>query len=158
MAEEIERKFLVVGDDWRGLAPGIPYCQGYVPTQTKTTVRIRIAGDQGYLTLKGPTQGLTRSEFEYPIPLKDAEAMLAQLCPEQPIAKIRYRIPYQDHIWEVDEFTGNNQGLVLAEIELGSETESFASPPWIGQEISHDFRYRNSYLSRHPFQTWTQPT
>lgn len=156
MALEIERKFLVTDDTWRGLSEGTLYRQGYLPTQDKTTVRVRVAGDRGFFTIKGPSRGISRSEYEYEIPLADAEAMLAELCRPPLIEKCRYKIAIADHIWEVDEFLGENQGLILAEIELGSETETFTQPAWIGQEVSHDARYRNAYLAKYPYSTWGQ--
>ncbi len=154
MAQEIERKFLVVGDGWRGLAPGVAYRQGYIPRGNGATVRVRIAGERGYLTLKGPTVGLTRSEFEYAIPLEDAIALLQTLCEPPLIEKIRYRIPYDGLTWEVDEFTGENQGLILAEVELTTETQGISLPSWVGLEVSHDARYRNANLAIHPYSTW----
>ncbi|MEM6253827.1 MAG: CYTH domain-containing protein [Cyanobacteria bacterium P01_D01_bin.156] len=154
MAKEIERKFLVQGDDWRTLAEGRYYCQGYIPTQGKQTVRVRIIGEQGYLTLKGPTVGISRSEFEYPIPLKDAQAILSELCDRPIIAKHRYRIPMGDVIWEVDEFLDENQGLILAEVELTEETQTVDLPVWIGSEVTGDSRYYNSNLVKNPFKAW----
>ncbi len=156
MAAEIERKFLTTGNatPWRDHAPGLLYRQGYIPTQTLATVRVRIAGDQGYITLKGPTVGITRSEFEYPIPTSDAAELLASLCTPPLIEKYRYRVPFQGHTWEVDEFLGENAGLVLAEVELQDAAETVALPPWIGLEVSHDPRYRNANLARMPYGTW----
>ncbi len=153
MSVEIERKFLVNGNGWRQLGQGTLYRQGYVPT-THGTVRVRIAGDQGYLTLKTPTVGLSRREFEYPIPLADAHELLDLLCDRPLIEKTRYRIPIGQHVWEVDEFAGENQGLILAEVELSHEQEAIALPDWVGQEVSGDRRYFNSYLAQHPFTTW----
>jgi adenylate cyclase len=154
MGTEIERKFLVVGEAWRGQAEGVLYRQGYVPTRDLRTVRIRTAGDRAYLTLKGPVQGLTRSEFEYPIPQEDAEIMLATLCELPLIEKRRYRIQVGTHLWEVDEFLGENAGLILAEVELSSEAEAVGLPPWAGQEVSGDPRYYNSNLAQHPYASW----
>ncbi len=154
MAKEIERKFLVQGDEWRTLAEGHYYCQGYIPTKGKQTVRVRIIGDQGYLTLKGPTVGMSRSEFEYSIPLADAQAMLAELCDRPFIEKYRYRIPVGEFVWEVDEFLGENQGLILAEVELTDAAQTVALPGWIGQEVTADPRYYNSNLARNPFRNW----
>ncbi|MGD1906247.1 MAG: CYTH domain-containing protein [Leptolyngbyaceae cyanobacterium] len=159
MAAEIERKFLVRGEGtpWRNQAPGLRYCQGYIPTQTQATVRVRLAGEQGYVTFKGPTVGIARSEFEYPVPKADAEAMLAQLCIPPLIEKYRYRVQSQGHLWEVDEFLGENAGLVLAEVELKDAAEPLSLPPWVGVEVSHDPRYRNANLARSPYQTWSSP-
>jgi adenylate cyclase len=154
MALEIERKFLVTNTTWREGNQGILYRQGYVPTQDKTTVRVRVAGDHSYLTVKGPSNGIVRTEYEYEIPLADAEAMLAEICQPPLIEKRRYKLPVANHLWEIDEFLGDNQGLLLAEIELTSPTETFVKPAWLGVEVSHDARYRNSYLARHPYSTW----
>lgn len=159
MAQEIERKFLVQTEDWRGQATGSVYRQGYIPTaKSGYTVRVRIAGATGYITLKGPTRGLTRLEFEYEVPLGDAEEMLAKLCQPPLIEKVRYKIPYGDHLWELDEFLGENAGLLLAEVELASESEAIALPDWVGAEVTGDRRYYNSYLARHPYTTWHVPT
>lgn len=154
MAQEIERKFLVADTTWLQAAEGTSYRQGYLPTQGKNTVRVRIAGDRGYLTIKGPSQGLTRSEFEYEIPLADAEAMLTELCEFPLIEKRRYKQTVGNHLWEIDEFLGANAGLVIAEIELSSETETFEKPDWLGSEVSHDARYFNASLAKHPYSAW----
>ena len=153
MPNEIERKFLVRGDAWRG--QGVPerIGQGYLRTAGPATVRVRIAGDRGFLTIKGPTRGISRSEFEYQIPLPDARALLDTLCDRQ-IEKLRHRIRAGAHTWEVDEFQGDNAGLVVAEIELASEDEPFERPAWVGDEVTADPRYRNSALARRPFRTW----
>ena len=155
MAQEIERKFLVQHETWRTLAEGRYYCQGYIPTQGKQTVRVRIVGEQGYLTLKGPTAGLSRLEFEYDIPLVDAQTMLRELCQMPLIEKYRYRIPLDDVVWEVDDFLGENQGLILAEVELTHAEQEVALPSWIGEEVTGDPRYYNSNLVKHPFKDWS---
>ena len=152
MATEIERKFLVVGDAWR-TANGTRVCQGYLNRDKSRTVRVRIAGDSAYLTVKGATQGNTRAEFEYGIPLADAEQLLA-LCDGPAIQKIRHNVVHQGHLWEVDAFEGENAGLVVAEIELASEDELFIRPPWLGREVSDDSRYFNSQLASHPYCNW----
>lgn len=154
MAKEIERKFLVQGDGWRTLAEGQYYCQGYIPTQGQQTVRARIIGEQGYLTLKGATVGLSRSEFEYEIPLVDAQNILAELCQLPLIEKHRYKIPMNELVWEIDEFLGENQGLILAEVELTHPKQMVELPGWIGQEVTGDPRYYNSNLVRTPFKDW----
>ena len=154
MGMEIERKFLVVGDGWRKEAVGSTYRQGYIRTQGQATVRVRIAGQTGYLTLKGPTQGLSRLEFEYEIPVTDADQLLQELCDRPLIEKVRYRILYGGLPWEVDEFNGDNEGLVLAEVELDTPDQPIDYPPWIGQEVSHDARYFNANLAQHPFSEW----
>ncbi|NJR64687.1 MAG: CYTH domain-containing protein [Leptolyngbyaceae cyanobacterium CRU_2_3] len=154
MAIEIERKFLVTGDDWRTLAIGTVYRQGYIVSGNGRTVRVRIAGDQGYLTIKGSAIGISRSEYEYAIPVSDAAEMLDALCDRPQIEKTRYKIPYDGLIWEVDEFSGENQGLILAEVELSSPDQPVSIPAWIGQEVSHDIRYFNSNLAKLPFSSW----
>jgi CYTH domain-containing protein len=115
---------------------------------------VRIEGTKAWLTVKGPLQGLSRLEFEYKIPLGDGEAMLVNLCKNHPIEKLRFRIPFKGHIFEVDEFRGENQGLVIAEVELKEEEEPLELPDWIGDEVTSDERYYNSYLSENPFQLW----
>ncbi|MDZ4348868.1 MAG: CYTH domain-containing protein [Xanthomonadaceae bacterium] len=152
MAVEIERKFCVVGDAWR-TDHGTRYRQGYLSRDPERTVRVRIADDQAFLTIKGRTVGASRPEFEYLIPLADAEHLLG-LCDGPLIEKTRHRIRHHGMIWEVDEFTGDNTGLVIAEIELASEDQRFASPPWLGQEVTHDPRYYNANLSVNPYRNW----
>ncbi|MGF1458692.1 MAG: CYTH domain-containing protein [Leptolyngbyaceae cyanobacterium] len=155
MAQEIERKFLVKDASWRQGAQGVLYRQGYIPTQTHATVRVRVVGDRGYLTIKGPTTGISRQEFEYDIPLADAETLLSSLCEPPLIEKWRYRINVGRHIWEVDEFLGDNAGLILAEVELTAEAEAFDCPPWVGTEVSQDHRYHNSSLAKYPYRKWS---
>lgn len=152
MATEIERKFLVLGDAWR-TGSGTRICQGYLNRDKTRTVRVRIAGEQAYLTVKGATQGNTRAEFEYEIPVQDAEQLLT-LCDGPTIDKVRRKITHGDHVWEVDEFLGLNAGLVVAEIELASEDEAFAKPAWVGREVSDDARYFNSQLATNPYGNW----
>ncbi len=154
MGTEIERKFLLAGDGWRKLAKGVYYCQGYLSTDRARTVRVRIVGDQGFLTVKGIGHGIERPEFEYPIPRQDARTMLDRLCIHPLIEKNRYTIRYRGSVWEVDEFLGENQGLILAEIELASKDQPFARPEWIGREVSGDPRYFNSSLVRNPYRSW----
>ena len=154
MATEIERKFLVVGNAWHTTS-GTRICQGYLNRDKDRTVRVRIAGAQAYLTIKGATTGNTRAEFEYEIPLQDAEQLLS-LCDGPTVEKIRHHINHGDHLWEVDEFLGQNAGLVVAEIELTSEGEAFANPPWLGREVSDDRRYFNSQLAVNPFCNWRE--
>jgi len=152
--QEIERKFLVASDAWRGLAPGTRYRQGYLSTVETRTVRIRVAGDHAYLTIKGATAGIARAEFEYEIPLADAQALLDDLCERPLIEKTRYRIPFAGHVWEVDEFHGDNEGLIVAEVELPTADAPVDLPPWIGAEVSADPRYANANLTRAPYRTW----
>lgn len=155
MAKEIERKFLVAHQAWRESVNTIHvYRQGYLSYDSERTVRVRATEVTGYLTIKGITEGLTRDEFEYEIPLADALALL-QLCERPAIEKKRYIVPNGAHVWEVDVFEGVNEGLVLAEIELGSEDEAFDKPNWLGNEVSGDRKYSNSALSLHPFKDWS---
>lgn len=152
MAVEIERKFLVRGDAWRN-APVVFYSQGYLNRDKARTVRVRIAGEEAFLTIKGTSVGARRAEFEYPIPVWDARELLA-MCEQPLIEKNRRKILHEGFIWEVDEFLGENLGLVVAEVELPSEDSVFAKPDWVGEEVTEDARYFNSNLSRHPFICW----
>ncbi len=154
MAKEIERKFLVKEDSWRTLAKGSVYCQGYISTQKTATVRIRIVGNQGYLTIKGPSIKYSRSEFEYSIPVEDAQEILETLCDRPFIEKVRYRVDDNNLTWEIDEFDGVNKGLILAEVELSDEEQQIELPSWIGEEVSDDPKYFNSNLVKHPFSQW----
>jgi len=152
MAIEIERKFLVEGNDWRN-KPGTLFRQGYLNRDKERTVRVRIAGEQAYLTIKGISIGASRAEFEYEIPVTDAEQLLL-LCDGPLIEKTRYLVPHAGMVWEVDEFHGANHGLVVAEIELQSEDQQFDKPSWAGQEVTDDKRYFNSSLAGYPYNTW----
>ncbi len=153
MGKEIERKYLVKGDDWRKLATGVRYRQGYLSTVKERTVRVRTVDANGYLTIKGITIGATRKEFEYDIPVADA-AVLLELCEQPLVEKVRYKIPLAGLTWEVDEFEGANLGLIVAECELSSEDQRIELPSWIGEEVSGDPRYFNSNLIAHPFTKW----
>ena len=144
MAHEIERKFLITGEAWRELAKGTAYRQGYLSTVKERTVRVRTIDDKGFLTIKGITVGATRAEYEYEIPAGDANEMLDDLCEQPIIEKKRYKVPLDGFIWEIDEFGGVNEGLIVAEIELESEDQEFNKPDWIGDEVSGDPRYFNS--------------
>ncbi|OKH39633.1 adenylate cyclase [[Phormidium ambiguum] IAM M-71] len=155
MAIEIERKFLVNGDQWRSLASGITYRQGYICTKKEGVVRVRIVGDRGYLTIKGLSVGNSRAEFEYQIPLSDAQTMLETMCERPLIEKNRYIIKHGELIWEVDEFFGENAGLIIAEVELSTEEQVIELPEWVGIEVSHDARYFNANLIKYPFCQWT---
>ena len=155
MGTEIERKFLLKDDSWRGLAPGVPYRQGYLNTEKGRTVRVRTVADKGFLTIKGPAKGGIRLEFEYEIPYADAEEILAEMAVSPIVEKQRHKIPFGGFIWEVDEFGGDNRGLILAEIELDHPAQSFDLPPWIGREVTDDSRYYNSNLARNPFVNWS---
>jgi adenylate cyclase len=153
VGKEIERKYLVRGDAWRKLAPGVRYRQGYLSTVKERTVRVRTVGERGYLTIKGVTIGATRAEFEYPIPVEDANVLLG-MCEQPLVEKVRHAIPLGGLTWEVDEFEGANQGLIVAECELSSEDQRIDLPAWIGQEVTGDPRYFNSNLIAHPFNSW----
>ena len=154
MAKEIERKFLVKGDKWKSMAEGVLYRQGYLNSVKERTVRIRTVGDKAFLTIKGITVGATRAEYEYPISFDDCNAMLDTLAEKPIIEKKRYKIPQDRFVWEIDEFFGENQGLIVAEIELESEDQEFDKPDWIGEEVTGDPRYFNSNLIKHPFTKW----
>ncbi len=154
MATEIERKFLVKNDRWRELATGTVYRQGYISTQKGITVRVRLVGNEGYLTIKSLTQGVSRVEYEYAIPAEDAQEMLDKLCDRPLIEKTRYKIELGSLVWEVDEFAGENQGLIIAEVELTDENQIIDLPDWMGEEVSDDPRYYNVNLVQHPFSQW----
>lgn len=154
MAIEIERKFLVTDDQWRD-APAVYFCQGYLNRSKERTVRIRVAGERGFLTIKGANKGASRTEFEYEIPLADAKQLLT-LCDGPLIEKYRRNIVHDKMLWEVDEFFGENLGLVVAEIELESEDQSFLKPDWVGEEVTEDARYYNSNLSSLPYNLWVK--
>ncbi len=154
MGIEIERKFLVNYDLLKPfLVNGIPFEQGYIPTKDFTTVRVRIAGDKAFMTIKGQSTGFSRAEFEYEIPVVDAREILDSLCGNH-IIKKRFLIQYENHTFEVDEFYGENSGLIVAEVELNSESESVTLPRWIESEVTGDHRYSNSSLAVTPFSKW----
>jgi adenylate cyclase len=151
---EIERKFLLAGDAWRALGEPVLLRQGYLNDDPARTVRVRIEGQGATLTIKSKNVGAVRGEWEYPLPLADAAELLDRVCARPLIEKYRSRILVDGHIWEVDEFLGENAGLVVAEIELASEDAAFSRPDWIGVEVTHDPRYFNSSLIRFPFSQW----
>lgn len=155
MGKEIERKFLVKKELWKFEGRAKHLVQGYLLSDNLATVRVRIAQNKGYLTIKSKTIQISRDEFEYEIPLNDAENMLP-LCKDFPVNKTRWTLDFEGKTWEVDVFEKENEGLILAEIELEYETEPFVLPPWIDREVSHDVRFFNSYLSKHPYRTWNQ--
>ena len=152
MGIEIERKFLVVGDGWRQGA-GVPYAQGYLNRDPQRTVRVRIAGERAFLTVKGVSRGATRAEFEYEVPLADAAQML-ELSDGPVVRKVRRLVEHAGSTWEVDEFEGENAGLVVAELEMASEDQHFEKPDWLGREVTDDPRYYNSSLAAHPYSRW----
>lgn len=153
MAKEIERKFLVNGVAWR---QGTPFeiRQGYLCTDKERTVRVRSKGSKAFLTIKGPGKGIERDEFEYEIPSEDGKFMLDHLCQKPLIEKNRYELELAGKTWEIDEFFGENAGLVVAEIELSNSEEAFAKPDWLALEVTDDPRYLNANLIRHPFSDW----
>jgi len=154
MGKEIERKFLVKGNAFKSLAKGTRYRQGYLNSAMERVVRVRTIDDKGFLTVKGISVGATRMEFEYEIPATDADVMLDELCEKPIIEKNRYKIPKGKLVWEIDEFFGENDGLVVAEVELESEDQSFAKPEWVGAEVTGDPKYFNSNLIRNPYKNW----
>ena len=156
MAVEIERKYLVDTALWQRPEGGVRMRQGYVATKDGTTVRVRIAGDKAFLTLKDHAVGLTRHEFEYEIPVADAETLLDTMCAKPQVDKIRYRIPAAEPglVWEVDEFLGDNAPLVTAEIELPTEDTPFSKPAWLGEDVTNDHRYKNNNLAATPYSSW----
>jgi adenylate cyclase len=154
MAIEIERKFLVHKDLLPALTDGQHIVQGYIPTADKTAVRIRIKGQQAWLTIKGANQGASRLEFEYPIPLDDAQQMLTELCTGGAIDKHRYEIVHQGLIWEIDVFAASNAGLIVAEVELENEQQVVNLPAWAAEEVTHDARYYNNQLMQNPVADW----
>ena len=154
MGVEIEKKFLLTGADWKKLASGTTYRQGYLSTVKERTVRVRTIAGKGFLTIKGISVGATRLEYEYEIPLEDANGLLDELCEKPLIEKNRYKIEFSGFTWEVDEFFGENDGLVVAEIELESEDQSFDKPDWVGEEVTGDARYFNSNLIKVPYSKW----
>lgn len=153
MATEIERKFLLLDATWNDGAPGTRMTQGYLGFDPDRTVRVRLAGDEAWLTIKGRANGISRSEFEYSIPPADAGELL-RLCTGSLIDKTRHRVAFGSRTWEVDVFHGDNDGLVVAEIELETEEDAFELPPWAGEDVSGDPRYANSSLARVPFKDW----
>ena len=153
MGLEIERKFLVKDASWKGQVPGVSYRQGYLSRHRERTVRVRTAGEKAYLTIKGRSRGTVRSEYEYEIPHGEALELLT-LCEKPVIEKVRHRITYQGVVWEVDEFGGENQGLVVAEVELATENQTIQLPPWVGAEVTTEEKYYNSSLVRHPYSQW----
>jgi adenylate cyclase len=153
MGKEIERKFLVTGNTWRN-SKGVVVRQGHLSMDKERVVRVRTAGEKGFLTIKGKGRGLTRPEYEYEIPVQDAEEMLDGLCTGYLIEKIRYYVHHEGLTWEIDEFKGENQGLVVAEVEIESEDQEISKPNWVGEEVSDDPRYLNVNLAHHPFREW----
>tara|TARA_B100002003_G_C14157473_1_gene557713 strand:- start:4372 stop:4842 length:471 start_codon:yes stop_codon:yes gene_type:complete len=154
--QEIERKFLLKNDSWRVEGSGTLYRQGYLSTVSERTVRIRLINDQGFLTIKGIPVGARRAEYEYEIPAGEASEMLDNLCEHPLIEKTRYRVEYQDLVWEIDEFKGDNAGLNIAEVELEDENQAVHMPDWVGEEVTGDPRYYNANLTANPYSQWRE--
>ncbi|MBM4206553.1 MAG: CYTH domain-containing protein [Gammaproteobacteria bacterium] len=155
MAKEIEHKFLLANEDWRtAVERTVQYKQGYLSSQPTSSIRVRITDQQAWLNIKSATVGTQRLEFEYDIPLQDAEDIISALCSKPLIEKTRYFITFDGKIWEIDEFAGENSGLIVAEIELAEEGETFSKPPWLGAEVTHDLRYYNNNLAISPYKNW----
>lgn len=154
MGQEIERKYLVKNDTYKTLSKGILFHQGFLSTDKKRVVRVRISQEKAWLTIKGISKGAKRTEFEYEIPLSEAEFMLKELCKKPTILKKRYQIPQGKLIWEVDEFLNENEGLVIAEIELEDEDQEFEIPNWIDKEVTGEEKYYNAYLIKNPYNNW----
>ena len=154
MGTEIERKFLVKNDNFKKKAKGTKYRQGYLNSTKERVVRVRTIDDKGFLTVKGITTGATRVEYEYEIPVQDADAMLDELCEKPIIEKNRYKIQNKNLVWEIDEFFGENEGLIVAEVELESEDQPYEKPGWIGAEVTGDPKYFNSNLIQNPYTNW----
>ena len=155
MAIEVEHKFLLSSDAWRSeIDHSVYYKQGYLSGSPLSSVRVRISDTQAWLNIKSATIGTSRHEFEYEIPLADANTILDELCHKPLIEKQRHFVHHQGHVWEIDEFTGDNAGLIVAEVELSQIGESFAKPAWIGVEVTEDLRYYNNNLCKNPYKNW----
>lgn len=155
MAIEIERKFLLLNSDWRkAVYDQKKIFQGYLSSNPERTVRVRVSDQKGIITIKGKSQGNSRAEYEYNIPLTDADELI-KLCENPIISKTRYLVKIEEKVWEIDEFSGENQGLIVAEVELQSETERITFPSWIGKEVSSEKRFFNASLIKYPYSEWT---
>ena len=156
MATEIEHKFLLANDNWRELiSHSVKYRQGYLTSEPTSSIRVRISDDKAWLNIKSATIGTHRHEYEYEIPLQDANEIISNLCRKPLIEKTRHFVRVDNHIWEIDEFEGENKGLIVAEIELEKVGETFTLPEWIGEEVTHDLRYYNNNFSLHPYTEWS---
>lgn len=157
MALEVEHKFLLANDSWREeIDHSVHYKQGYLSSSPLSSVRVRISDSHAWLNIKSATIGTHRQEFEYEIPLDDANTILDQLCHKPLVEKMRHFVHHADHVWEIDEFMGDNAGLIVAEVELSQIGESFEKPAWIGAEVTHDLRYYNNNLTKNPYKNWKQ--
>lgn len=157
MGKEIERKFLVNKKLWRKTQKpqGLPIRQGFLLTEPEKTIRIRLTPEKAFLTIKGIGEGIVRTEFEYEIPRNDAEEILNQF-PVRELSKVRFKVEFENKLWEIDEFSGENEGLILAEIELEDENEEFTKPEWVEEEVTENPAYYNANLVNHPFQNWKE--
>jgi len=158
LAVEIERKFLILENKLPILESGTAIEQGYIPTENGTTVRVRVAGDNGFLCIKSQAYNFSRHEYEFAIPLADAREMLNKVCHAQTIEKLRYLVRHQDLIWEIDSYQGANKGLIVAEVELQSEDQPIQLPEWIDIEVTDDPRYSNYSLALNPYINWQEST
>jgi adenylate cyclase len=155
MALEIEHKFLLANDDWRkNVSHSVVYRQGYLSSQPTSSIRVRVSNNQAWLNIKSAVIGTQRHEYEYEIPLSDAQEILNNLCVKPLIEKTRYFVMHENHQWEIDEFEGENAGLIVAEIELDATDETFAKPEWLGAEVTQDLRYYNNNLAQNPYSLW----
>ena len=155
MAKEIERKFLIINDSWKqSVTRSVHIIQGYLANTDRGSIRVRIGADKASLNIKSMTLGISRTEYDYPIPLDDARNLVLNFCMQPVIEKQRYFVEVGRHIWEIDVFEGQNQGLVVAEIELNDPDETFSKPAWTGKEVSDDPRYYNVSLVQHPYRDW----
>ena len=154
MKKEIERKFIILGSSYKDLGDYKHCIQGYIPSTNKPLIRIRTIGNQSFLTMKSDVNGITCLEYEYKIPNQDAKDIMELFCKQSIVEKNRYRIRYKSTLWDVDEFLGENEGLVVAEVELNSENQPYNKPDWIGQEVSTDKKYYNCNLANYPYTQW----
>ena len=156
MATEIEHKFLLKNEDWRkaNIIKSVRYRQGYMASNKQSSVRVRISDHDAFLNIKGATLGVKRQEYEYPIPEQDARELLDNLCTKPLVEKTRYYVEHEGYTWEIDVFEGDNEGLVVAEVEIEEEGQDFPLPSWVGKEVSDDPRYYNSCLAEHPYKDW----
>jgi len=157
MAIEIEHKFLLANNNWRDhVTHSIQYRQGYLSSQPTSSIRIRVSANKAWLNVKSATIGTHRHEYEYEIPLQDANEMINILCRKPIIEKVRHFVIHEGKTWEIDEFDGDNQGLIVAEIELSEIDQTFSKPEWLGKEVTHDLRYYNNNLAMHPYSEWSK--
>ncbi len=157
MAIEIEHKFLLANEKWRNhISRSATMRQGYLTSNSNSSVRVRISGEKAWLNIKSATAGNQRHEYEYEIPAHDADEIMNTLCRKPLIEKVRHYVVHDNHTWEIDAFSGENEGLIVAELELSKQNEEFTIPDWIGKEVTDDLRYYNNNLSKHPYHTWKE--